>query len=67
MKQVICDNQALENADYQRLLGLKAKGNKTATELVEIFETSPEVEVTSPDNKKPAPEATSEPESDDKA
>ena len=44
MKQVICNNQALENADYQRLLDLKAKGNKNATELVEIFETSPETE-----------------------
>ncbi|MGK0753541.1 hypothetical protein ACRE5R_02500 [Klebsiella pneumoniae] len=42
MKALICENKAMDNADYQRLLDLKGKNNAMATELVELFETSPE-------------------------
>lgn len=42
MKALICENKAMDNADYQRLLNLKGKNNAMATELVELFETSPE-------------------------
>lgn len=42
MKALICENKEMENADYQRLLDLKGKNNVIATELVELFETSPE-------------------------
>lgn len=49
MKQVICNNQPLENIDYQRLLALKAKGNKRALKLMDVFETSPEIEEATPE------------------
>lgn len=55
MKQVICDNQDMDNADYQRLLDLKAMGHSDAIELVEAFETSPEAE-----EAKPAKESISD-------
>lgn len=42
MKALICENKAMDNTDYQRLLDLKGKNNAMATELVELFETSPE-------------------------
>ncbi|EIX9512847.1 hypothetical protein ML093_000884 [Klebsiella pneumoniae] len=42
MKAFICENKAMDNADYQRLLDMKGKNNAMATELVELFETSPE-------------------------
>ncbi len=42
MKALICENKAMDNADYQRLLDMKGKNNAMATELVELFETSPE-------------------------
>lgn len=42
MKALICENKAMDNTDYQRLLDLKGKNNSMATELVELFETSPE-------------------------
>ena len=42
MKQVICENKDMDSADLDRLLALKGKNNALATELVELWEKSPE-------------------------
>lgn len=38
----LVDDFEMENEDYQKLLDLKASGDKDAIQLVEMFETSPE-------------------------
>lgn len=48
VKALICENKDLNNDDYQRLLALKSKNNAVAAELVDLWETSPEISPEAP-------------------